>query len=184
MLCTIDVFTKYASVKPFKEKNGKPVLNAFIKIVDESNCKTNKLWVNQGSYNKFMQEWLENNGILMYFTLNLGKSIIAERFIKILKSKIYKTMPANDRKSYIPYLNKLVDQYNNTYHHSINKNLLMLIILLWLKTLRPILQLLSLRLMIELELLSIRIFSVKVTLKIGREKYFLLTLFRELILDL
>ena len=30
-------------------------------------------------------------------------------------------MTANDRKSYLPYLNKLVDQYNNTYHHSINK---------------------------------------------------------------
>ena len=30
-------------------------------------------------------------------------------------------MKANDSKSYIPHLNKLVDQDNNTYHHSINK---------------------------------------------------------------
>ena len=30
-------------------------------------------------------------------------------------------MTANNNKSYFPYLNKLVDQYNNTYHHSINK---------------------------------------------------------------
>ena len=30
-------------------------------------------------------------------------------------------MPANNSKSYLGYLNKLVDQYNNTYHHSINK---------------------------------------------------------------
>ena len=30
-------------------------------------------------------------------------------------------MTANDSKSYLPYLNKLVDQYNNTYPHSINK---------------------------------------------------------------
>ena len=30
-------------------------------------------------------------------------------------------MTANDSKSYLPYLNKLVDQYNNTYHHFINK---------------------------------------------------------------
>ena len=30
-------------------------------------------------------------------------------------------MRANDRKSYLPYLNKLLNQYNNTYHHSINK---------------------------------------------------------------
>ena len=30
-------------------------------------------------------------------------------------------MTANDSKSYLPYLKKLVHQYNNTYHHSINK---------------------------------------------------------------
>ena len=30
-------------------------------------------------------------------------------------------MAANNSKSYLPYLNKLVDQYNNTYHHSIGK---------------------------------------------------------------
>ena len=30
-------------------------------------------------------------------------------------------MTANDSKSYLPYLKKLVDQYNNTYYHSINK---------------------------------------------------------------
>ena len=57
----------------------------------------------------------------MYSTHNKGKSIIAERFITILKNKIYKKMTANDSKSYLSYLNKLVDQYNNTYHHSINK---------------------------------------------------------------
>ena len=31
-------------------------------------------------------------------------------------------MTANDSKSYLSYLNELADQYNNTYHHSINKN--------------------------------------------------------------
>ena len=56
-----------------------------------------------------------------------------ERFIKTLKAKISKKMTVNDSKSYLPYLNKLVGQYNNTYHHFIHKNLLMLIILFWLK---------------------------------------------------
>ena len=37
-----------------------------------------------------MQEWLDNNDILMYSTHNEGKSVIAKRFIKILKAKIYK----------------------------------------------------------------------------------------------
>ena len=48
LLCVVDAFTKYAWVKPLKDKNGKTVLNAFIEIVNESNCKPNELWVDQG----------------------------------------------------------------------------------------------------------------------------------------
>ena len=55
--CVMDAFTKYAWIKPFEGKKGKTVLVAFIKIVNESNRKPNKLWVHQGRefYNKLMQ---------------------------------------------------------------------------------------------------------------------------------
>ena len=56
-----------------------------------------------------MQEWLDNNDILMYSTHITGKSVITESVIKTLKDKIYKKMTTNDSKSYLPYLNKLVD---------------------------------------------------------------------------
>ena len=71
LLCVIDVFTKYAWVKPLKNQKGKTVLNAFIEIVNESNCKPNKS-VAQGRefHNKIMQEWLDNHDILMYSTHN------------------------------------------------------------------------------------------------------------------
>ena len=39
----IDVFTKYAWIRPLKDKKGTPVINAFIEIVNESRRKTNKL---------------------------------------------------------------------------------------------------------------------------------------------
>ena len=68
-----------------------------------------------------MPEWLENNDIFIFLTYNEGKSVITERFIRTLKAKIYKKMTANDSRTYLSYLNKMVDQYNNTYHHSINK---------------------------------------------------------------
>ena len=61
-----------------------------------------------------MQEWLDSNDILMYSTHNEYKSVIHERFMKTLKSKIYRKVTASDGKSYLPDLNKLVDQYNNT----------------------------------------------------------------------
>ena len=57
-LSVIDVFTKYAWVKPLKDKKGETVLNSLIEISNESNCNPNKLWADQGSkfYNKLMQE--------------------------------------------------------------------------------------------------------------------------------
>ena len=50
----------------------------------------------------------------MYSIHKEGKSVIAEIIIKTLKTKIYKKRTANDRESYLAYLYKLVDQYNNT----------------------------------------------------------------------
>ena len=47
-LCVIDIFTKYAWVKPLKNKKDKAVLNVLIEIVNKSNRKPNKLWVDQG----------------------------------------------------------------------------------------------------------------------------------------
>ena len=48
LLSVIDIFTKYTWVKTLKDKTGKTVLNAFIEIVNDSNHKPSKLWVDQG----------------------------------------------------------------------------------------------------------------------------------------
>ena len=80
-------------------------------------------------------------------------------------------MTTNDSKSYLSYLNKLVDQGNNTFHHSINKTPIDADYSVWLKNLKPILKVLSLNLIIESELLNIIMFLVKVILRIGQEKY-------------
>ena len=55
----------------------------------------------------------------MYSTNNEGKSVIAERFIRTLKSKIYKDMTSVSKNAYIDKLNDIVDEYNNTYHTTI-----------------------------------------------------------------
>ena len=55
----------------------------------------------------------------MYSTHNGGKSVVAERFIRTLKNKIYKPMTANSEKVCFNVLNDIVDEYNNTYHRTI-----------------------------------------------------------------
>ena len=55
----------------------------------------------------------------MYSIHNKGKSVVAERFIRTLKNKIYKYMTATSKSAYIDKLNDIVDEYNNTYHRTI-----------------------------------------------------------------
>ena len=55
----------------------------------------------------------------MYSTHNEGKSVVVERFIRTLKSKIYKYMTSISKNVYINKLDAIVDEYNNTYHITI-----------------------------------------------------------------
>ena len=78
-------------------------LPIFQKILDESNHKPNKITVDKGSefYNKSMKSLLQDNNIEMYSIQNEGKSVIAERFIRTLKNKIYKYMNSISNNMYI-----------------------------------------------------------------------------------
>ena len=94
MLCVIDIYMKYACDILLKDKKDISVTNALQIILDESNRKPNKIWVDKGSqlYNGSMRSRLEKMIQEMYSTHNEGKSNIAEVFIRILKIKIYKYM--------------------------------------------------------------------------------------------
>ena len=95
-LCAIDLFSKYAWVVPLKDKTGVSIVNAFQKNLDTSKRKPNKIWVDLSRefYNNLFKKFLKENNIEMYWTYNEGKSIVAERFIKILKNMIFKHMTA------------------------------------------------------------------------------------------
>ena len=121
LLCAIDIFRKYAWVVPLKDKKGVSIVTAFQSILKQSNRKPIKIWVDKGSefYNASFKKWLQDNDIVMYSTNNEGKSVVAERFIRTLKSKIYKYMTSISKNVYIDKLNDIVDEYNNTYHATI-----------------------------------------------------------------
>ena len=59
------------------------------------------------------------NNIEMYSTYNEGKSVLAERFIRTLKNKIFKHRTTISKNVYIDVLNDLVNKYNNTIHKTI-----------------------------------------------------------------
>ena len=122
LLCVIDIFSKYAWVVPLKDKKGISIVKAFQSILKKSNSrKPNKIWVDKGRefYNAYFKKWLRDNDIVMYSTHNEGKSVVAERFIRTLKSKIYKYMTSISKNVYINKLDDIVNEYNNTYHTTI-----------------------------------------------------------------
>ena len=62
---------------------------------------------------------MQDNNIERYSTHNEGKSVVAERFIKTLKNKIYKYMTSVSKNVYIDKLADIVNKYNNTFHSRI-----------------------------------------------------------------
>ena len=122
LLCVIDIFSKYAWVVPLKDKKGVSIVDAFEKILDDSNRKPNKLWVDKGSgfCNNCFKKWLKDNDIEMHSIHNEGKSVVAERSIRTLKIKIYKYLTLVSKNVYINKLYDIVGEYNNTYHRTIN----------------------------------------------------------------
>ena len=129
LLCAIDLYSKYAFVIPLKDKKGISITNAFNKIIKQSNSrKPNKIWVDQGSefYNRVFKKWLSDNDIIMYSSSSEGKSVVAERFIRTLKNKLYKYMTASGKNLYYDVLDGVVNKYNNTKHSTIKMKPIML----------------------------------------------------------
>ena len=121
LLCIIDIFSRYAWVVPLKDKKVVSIVTAFQNILKQSNRRPNKIWVDKGFefYNASFKKWLQDNDIVMYSTNNEGKSVVAERFVRTLKSKIYKYMTSISKKVYIDKLDDIVNEYNNTYRTTI-----------------------------------------------------------------
>ena len=61
--CFIDLFSKYVLVVPLKDKKGAAIAYAFQSILNDSERKPNKIWVDQGSefYNKSFKKGLDDN---------------------------------------------------------------------------------------------------------------------------
>ena len=105
LLCAIDLFSKYVWVIPIKDKKGTSIVDAFQKIISEER-KPNKIWVDQGSEfnNNSVKDFLKINDVEIYSTYKEGKSLVAERFLRTLKSKIFENMTGISKNLYFDVL--------------------------------------------------------------------------------
>ena len=91
LLCVIDIFSKYTWVVSLKDKKGITITNSFHNILKESNRIDkgyNRVDKRSEFYNNSFKKWLKDNNVEMHSIQNEGKCVIAERFIRTLKTKI------------------------------------------------------------------------------------------------
>jgi len=121
MLNIIDVLSKYSWSIPLKNKTGQTTAEAFRKVAKESGRIPRHLWVDKGKefYNKDVNNWLKENNIIMYSTYSEHKSCVVERFNRTLKEQMWKRFTAENTRNWIDMLDKLINDYNNKVHSTI-----------------------------------------------------------------
>ena len=122
ILTVIDFFSKHSWCYPLKNKNSNEIINSFKDIFKKSKRKPKMIQSDEGSEftNKQVQNFFNDNNIKWYHTYNRDiKCSICERFNRTILNKIYKNFTLNNNTIWIKDLNKLVKEYNNSYHRTI-----------------------------------------------------------------
>ena len=99
----------------FERQKGIKITNTFEKTLDKSRRKPNKLWVDKGSEfcNRSIKSCLKENDVEMYSTYDDRKLVVAERFIRNMKNRIYRYMTSIPKTVYVDKLDDIVHKYNN-----------------------------------------------------------------------
>ena len=117
LLVAIDAFSKKAAVVPLKTKTGPEVARALKDIINQLGVpKTLRHDAGKEFLNKNVQSLLKQHDIKDQTTTNQGKAHFAERFIRTLKSALYKHITHTNKFRYVEDLEAIVKGYNNTVH--------------------------------------------------------------------
>ena len=131
------------------------------------------MWVDKGSefYSSSFKKWLKDNDIEMYSTHNEGKSVVAERFIRTLKNKIYKHTTSVSKKVFIDKLGDIVDECKNIYHRAIKIKPIEVKGNTYIDSIKEgIIKILNVKLVIMLEYQNTKTFLLKDILQISLKK--------------
>lgn len=123
ILVVIDVFSKFGWCEPIKQKTSSEIVRAFSNIFNNK-LKYLPLHIQTDNgrefTNKHFQIFLKQKNI-QYFSTNNSetKACIVERYIRTIKSVIFKYFTYTNTYKYIDVLKNIVLAYNNKKHRSI-----------------------------------------------------------------
>ena len=120
LLVVIDIFSRYGWVEPLKDKTAKEIVKAFDKILQEGRIpKRLRSDAAKDFTSEQFQKYVKSKNITHFVTHTEKQANYVERFIKTLKSKIFKYMVEKNSPRYIDVLPKIVESYNRTWHSGI-----------------------------------------------------------------
>jgi len=122
LLNCIDIFTRFAFVRPIKDKSSKTVLNAFKSILIEAQTKPLMIVMDKGTefMNQQFKSYCDSQNIKLINPQASVHAAFVERFNRTLQMIIYKYMTENETNRYVDVLQDLVKSYNNRKHRMIN----------------------------------------------------------------
>ena len=121
ILSAIDTYTKFAYLEPLETKKAEDVLDKIILILNRMPRKSNIWCFDRGGEfeNAKVINYLTKMNIRTFFTLGEHKAAVCERFQKTIQKNIYTYLVQNESFTYLPQLQQICDNYNNTIHSTI-----------------------------------------------------------------
>ena len=118
ILIVIDVYSKYAWARPLKNKTGIEVMNNFEYILKQLPTKPKYVQTDHGGefYNTRFKKMLKTYNIKHYSVYSTMKACVAERFIRTLKTAIFKLFTERGNHKWIELLPTVIRNYNQTVH--------------------------------------------------------------------
>ena len=117
LLTCVDCFTRYAFVFPLKRKSSDEIIGALTKIFKDKGIPM-KVFTDKGTefLNNEVKSFLKELGVRQWFSYMPGKAVMAERFNRTLKERLWRLMTHQNDYRYIDALPHVVKSYNFTVH--------------------------------------------------------------------
>lgn len=122
ILAVIDCFSKFGWCIPIKKKQPTEIIRGFEVILSKCSYRPRSLHTDKGRefVNKPFQDFLKHNEIEFYKASDPStKAAICERYIRTIKSLIYRYFTYTGTTKYCDILESLVTLYNNRWHRGI-----------------------------------------------------------------
>ncbi len=122
ILVVIDVLSKYAWAVPIKNKQAVTTAKAFQHVLDSSDRRPWRLYTDKGNEFRGSEfQKLLHKRMIQYISSESPdvKAAVAERFIRTLKSRLWKYFTTKKTFCYLDVLPEILDAYNHSFHSSI-----------------------------------------------------------------